>query len=146
MDKSSQICGILWQNARICGGRSNLLISQIPKWPQKIYSLNITTISTRPTTMTTSNTSTYAHQFHGRFPSVLWRCCLGGRKGIRPVKTEWWDNGVVICLERGANDLHMVQLMPLPPQSSLAPVKSRMVYLSGAGLPRLSWKKAVKQM
>jgi len=23
--------------------------------------------------------------------------------------------GVVICLERGANDLHMVQLMPLPP-------------------------------
>jgi len=25
--------------------------------------------------------------------------------------------------------------------SSLASVKSRMVYLSGAGLPRLSWKK-----
>jgi len=25
--------------------------------------------------------------------------------------------------------------------SSLAPVKSRVVYLSGAGLPRLSWKK-----
>jgi len=22
---------------------------------------------------------------------------------------------MVICLERGANDLHMVQLMPLPP-------------------------------
>jgi len=33
--------------------------------------------------------------------------------GIRPVKTEWWGAGVVICLERGA-DLHMVQLMPLP--------------------------------
>jgi len=47
-------------------------------------------------------------------PSVLWRCCLGGRKGIRPVKkTEWWGEGVVICLERGAN-LHMAQLMPLP--------------------------------
>jgi len=30
--------------------------------------------------------------------------------------------------------------------SSLAPVKSRMVYLSGAGLPRLSCKKAVKRM
>ena len=26
---------------------------------------------------------------------------------------------MVICLERGANDLHMVQLMPLPPPSSL---------------------------
>jgi len=27
---------------------------------------------------------------------------------------------------------------------SLAPVKSTMVYLSGAGLPRLSWKKGRK--
>jgi len=25
------------------------------------------------------------------------------------------DTGVVICLARGANDLHMVQLMPQPP-------------------------------
>jgi len=25
------------------------------------------------------------------------------------------ENGMVICLERSANDLHMVQLMPLPP-------------------------------
>ena len=48
-------------------------------------------------------------------PSVLWHCCLGGRKGIRPVKTEWWGTGVVIYLEQGANDLHMVQLIPLPP-------------------------------
>ena len=46
-------------------------------------------------------------------PSVLWRCWLGGRKGIRTVKTEWWGAGVVICLEWGA-DLHMAQLMPLP--------------------------------
>jgi len=36
---------------------------------------------------------------------------LGGTKGIRPVKTEWWGAGVVICLER---DLHMAHLMPLP--------------------------------
>jgi len=46
-------------------------------------------------------------------PSVLCRCSLGGRKGIRPVKTEWWVAGLVICLERGA-DLHMAKLMPLP--------------------------------
>jgi len=46
-------------------------------------------------------------------PSMLWRCWLGGRKGIRPVKTEWWGAGMVICLEWGA-DLHMAQLMPLP--------------------------------
>jgi len=38
---------------------------------------------------------------------------LGGRKGIRPVKTEWWGAGMVICLEQSA-DLYMAQLMPLP--------------------------------
>jgi len=38
---------------------------------------------------------------------------LGGRKGIQPLKTEWWDVGVVLCLGQGA-DLHMAQLMPLP--------------------------------
>ena len=44
---------------------------------------------------------------------MLWCCWLGGGKGIRPVKTEWWDAGVVICLGRGA-DLRKSQLMPLP--------------------------------
>jgi len=51
--------------------------------------------------------------------SVLWRCWLGGRKGIGPVKTEWWGTSMVICLERGANDLRMVQLMSLPPHHLL---------------------------
>ena len=45
--------------------------------------------------------------------SVLWRCWLGTRKGIWPVKTEWWGAGEVICLQRGV-DLHIAQLMPLP--------------------------------
>ena len=45
---------------------------------------------------------------------MLWRCWLGGRKGIRSVKKlEWWGAGLVICLEQGA-DLHMAPLMPLP--------------------------------
>jgi len=26
---------------------------------------------------------------------------------------EWWCAGMVVCLERGANDVYMVQLMPL---------------------------------
>jgi len=34
-------------------------------------------------------------------------------------KMEWWGTGVIICLERGANNLHMVQLMPLPPSHLL---------------------------
>jgi len=48
-------------------------------------------------------------------PSVLWHCWLDVRKGIQPVKTEWWAAGMVICLGQSANDLHIVQLIPLPP-------------------------------
>ena len=48
---------------------------------------------------------------------------------------------MVICLERGANDFAYGPAGATGSPSSLAPVKSRMVYLSGAGLPRLSWKK-----
>ena len=44
---------------------------------------------------------------------MLLRCWLGGRKGSRPIKNAWWGDGVVICLELGA-DLHIAQLMPLP--------------------------------
>ena len=52
--------------------------------------------------------------YHLVIPSVLWRCWLGDRKDIRPVKkNEWWGAGVDTCLERGA-DLHTAQLMPLP--------------------------------
>ena len=28
-------------------------------------------------------------------PSGLWNCWLGGRKGIQPVKTEWWGTGML---------------------------------------------------
>ena len=53
------------------------------------------------------------HYFTSALPSVLWCCWLGGRKGIQPVKPEWWDAGMVMCLGQGS-DLHMTQLMPLP--------------------------------
>jgi len=43
---------------------------------------------------------------------------------------------MVICSERGANDLHMVHLMSLPPHHLLL----------HDGLPGLSWKKGVKRM
>jgi len=36
---------------------------------------------------------------------------------------------MVICLEQGANDLHMAQMMPLSPPSSLASLKSGMTFL-----------------
>ena len=62
-------------------------------------------------------------------PPVLWHCWLGVRKSVRPVKIEWWGVGVVICLERGADCLHMLQLMPLHPRtpSSLALSKTTLV-------------------
>ena len=65
-----------------------------------------------------------------RVPSVLWHCWLDVRKSIRPVKIEWWGVDVVICLERGADCLHIVQLMPLHPKtpsSLVASFKSRLV-------------------
>jgi len=64
-------------------------------------------------------------------PSVLWHCWLGVRESIRPVKIEWW----------GANDLHMVQLMSLPPHCLLLHWNPHWFNLSVAGLPRLSWKR-----
>jgi len=48
---------------------------------------------------------------------------------------------MVICLERGANDFAYSSADATATPSSVAPVKSRMVYLSGASLPKLSWKK-----
>jgi len=45
--------------------------------------------------------------------TVLWRCWLGGRKGIRPVINRVVGAGVVVSLEQGAY-LHVAQLMPLP--------------------------------
>ena len=48
---------------------------------------------------------------------------------------------MLICLERGADDLHMVQLMQLPPRHLLLHIKPDWFNLSGAGLPGLSWKR-----
>jgi len=48
---------------------------------------------------------------------------------------------MVVGLERGANDLRNGPADATATPSFLAPVKSRMVYLSGASLPRLPWKK-----
>jgi len=47
---------------------------------------------------------------------------------------EWWGAGMVICLERGADYLHIAQLMPLPLTYLLLQI----------GFTRMSWKKAVK--
>jgi len=74
-------------------------------------------------------------------PSVLWCCWLGGRKGVWPVKNwvvRYW-HGYLSGVRCNWFAYGPADATATP--SSLAPVKSRMVYLSGAGLPRLSWKK-----
>jgi len=79
-------------------------------------------------------------------PSVLWRCWLGGRKGIRPVKNfEWCSTGIVVYLERGA-DLHMAQLMSLPLTiSCFSKIQIGFTFLAPAP-PGSPWKRAVKRV
>ena len=48
-------------------------------------------------------------------PLTLLVGCQEGHPACK--KREWWSAGVVICLGRGA-DLHMAQLIPLPPAVS----------------------------
>jgi len=51
---------------------------------------------------------------------------------------------VVICLELGANDLHMVQLMPLPPHRLLLHENPDWFNLSMLAYPGCPGKEAVK--
>jgi len=57
------------------------------------------------------------------FDTVGW--ALGRASGLEKLSDEVLDS----CLERGADSLHMVQLMPLYPQTplSLVSFKSRLV-------------------
>jgi len=66
---------------------------------------------------------------------------VGWQKGHPACKkTEWWGNGMVICLKRGA-ELHIAQLMPLPLTVSLLQQNPDWFYLSAPGSPRQSWTK-----
>ena len=78
-------------------------------------------------------------------PYLFWFCQLGGRKGIQPVKTEWWGAGMVMCLRWGA-DLHVAQLMPLPLTVSTTTTHTTVLWLSGfcPGLPWWAGSKNVK--
>ena len=48
-----------------------------------------------------------------QLPSVLWHCWLGIRKSIQPVKIQLRGVGVVICLQRRADCLHMFSTLTL---------------------------------
>ena len=59
--------------------------------------------------------------------------------------TEWWDAGVVVCLEQGA-DLHLARLMPLPlTVSCFSKIQIGSTFLVSAHLGSPG-KRAVKRM
>jgi len=61
------------------------------------------------------------------------------------LKTEWWGNGVVICLERGAH-LHMAELLQLPLTVSCCnTIKIGFTFLVPA-YPGCPGKEAVKRL
>jgi len=68
-----------------------------------IFSL-LTVVSVRKVHIQNKTDTPLMASFPGQ-PSVLWRCWLGSRKGIRPVKS--WRGYLF-----GAS--HIIQLMPLP--------------------------------
>ena len=53
---------------------------------------------------------------------------------------------MIIYLERGANDLHMVQLMPLPPHHLLLQKNPEWFTFLLSAYPGCPGKKAIKQM
>jgi len=63
-------------------------------------------------THTHRDTHTHIHYAGQPVASMLRHCRLSIRKSVQPMKN--WV--MVIWLKRGAIDLHIVQLMPLPPR------------------------------
>ena len=53
---------------------------------------------------------------------------------------------MVICLEQDANDMHMVQLMPLPPRHFLLQQNPEWFILLVSAYPGCPGKKAVKRL
>jgi len=54
-------------------------------------------------------------------------------------KFKWWAAGVVVCLKRGADNLRMVQMMPLPPDHLFIKIRIGLSFLVLAypGCPRI---------
>jgi len=78
--------------------------------------------------------------------SLLWCCWLGGKKSMQPVKTEWWGDGMVVCLEHGT-DLYIWPSWCHCHSLSLASVKCRLVFtFLVPAYPGSSGKRAIKRV
>ena len=72
---------------------------------------------------------------------MLWRCWLGGRKGIWPVKKweEWWRWALV-----GPDGVAPIRMVSVSASVSLPLHHKVQKFCSGTGLPGWSWKKGHK--
>jgi len=85
-----------------------------------------------------------ASHINEHLPSVLWRCWLGGRKGIRPVR-----NRVMRCWCGYLPGARCRLFAYVPADATAIPKPHRLLphlnpdryYLSGTGSLRLSWKR-----
>jgi len=76
----------------------------------------------------------YLRRIMDLVPSVFWRCWLGGRKGIRPVKTEWWSTSrYKIAVWCSARDVKVLLLSTESPT------------LSGTGNASTRWSQTWSQ-
>ena len=101
-----------------CSG-SHMSTSQTPPQSAQSFSYGSWFCSMDTHTHPDTNNRKISHILCVLQPSVLWHCWLGISKSTQPVKIEWWGVGAVICLQRGADCLHMVQLMLLPSQNPI---------------------------
>jgi len=115
---------------------SYILHFLVPRTQNITLGLDPTTLSSRQRTDLSQNVSSFIHMF-SELSLVLWRCWLGGRKGIRPVKNWVVTGGLLVWL----SDWNEMQTCIWPSwchchSLSLSPVKSRLVLpLSN----RLTW-------
>ena len=81
--------------------------------------------------------------------NMIWILNAGNIKSVYITAHKlirWWGAGLVICLQLAANDLHMVQLMPLPPRNILLQQNPEWFILLVSAYPGYPGKKAVKRL
>jgi len=107
---------------------------------------HLTPTSSPLTGQLTHFNTVFGFEAHG-VTSVLWCCWLSGRKSIRPVrKLDWWGAGVVICLERSANDLQSGSADATATQSSLFQQNPEWFILLVLAYPGGRGQRATKQL
>ena len=91
---NSQTPERLTANEFVIGGRH--------QWTQSADSIRQLALRQHSAAMHRTHSKHHANTTLGKdvLPSVLWRCWLGSRKGIRPVKNWVWSAGVVLSEAR----------------------------------------------